>query len=102
MSDPIEVSVIVPVYNEAGSLEILDAEIHAAMAPFQSGGRGYEVIYVDDCSRDESLRIMLELRRRSPHVRIVKFRRNYGQTPALAAGFDVSRGSVVVTLDGDL
>ncbi len=99
MPDPIEVSVIVPVYNEAGSLAILDSEIEAAMVPF---GRGYEVIYVDDCSRDESLRIMLELRRRSPHVRIVKFRRNYGQTPALAAGFDVSRGSVVVTLDGDL
>jgi glycosyltransferase involved in cell wall biosynthesis len=65
-------------------------------------GATWEVIYVDDCSTDRSLRVMLDLRKTCEQVRIVKFRRNYGQTAAMAAGFDVSRGEVVVTLDGDL
>ncbi len=99
MPDPVDISVIVPVYNEEESLPQLQREIRAAV---ESLGVGWEVIYVDDCSSDASLGVLLELRERCRNVRIVKFRRNYGQTAAMAAGFDVSRGGAVVTLDGDL
>lgn len=99
MSEPIAISVIVPVHNEEESLPILHREIVAAM---QELGLGWEAIYVDDCSTDRSLGVLLDIRRGCPNARVVKFRRNYGQTAAMAAGFDVSRGGVVVTLDGDL
>ena len=99
MSEPIDISVIVPVYNEVESLEILQREIEEAMDPTDVE---WEVIYVDDCSTDGSLALLREMRGRNRRIRIVKFRRNYGQTAAMAAGFDVSRGSVVVTMDGDL
>ncbi|MEO0649919.1 MAG: glycosyltransferase family 2 protein [Planctomycetota bacterium] len=93
------VSVVVPVFNEEESLPVLHSEIRASLEPT---GWSWEVIYVDDCSTDGSLGVMLGLRRDDPHVRIVKFRRNYGQTAALGAGFDNARGRVVATLDGDL
>ena len=96
---PIAVSVVVPIFNERESLPVLHGEIAAAMTAL---GQPWEVLYVDDGSTDGSLRIMLDLRDQDPHVRIVKFRRNYGQTAGLGAGFDHARGAVVVTLDGDL
>jgi glycosyltransferase involved in cell wall biosynthesis len=99
MAAPTDISVIVPIYNEEESLPILHAEIAAAL---EAMGVPWEVIYVDDCSRDRSLAVMLDLRAGDSHVRIVKFRRNFGQTAAMAAGFDASRGEVVITLDGDL
>lgn len=99
MSQEIELSVIVPVFNEVESLAILHGEIERAVSRL---GVPWEVIYVDDCSQDGSLGVLLELRRGCPNVRVVKFRRNFGQTSALAAGFDEARGRVVVTLDGDL
>ncbi|QDU67435.1 glycosyltransferase family 2 protein [Engelhardtia mirabilis] len=96
---PIAVSVVVPIYNERESLPVLHGEIAAAMTAL---GQPWEVLYVDDGSTDGSLGIMLGLREVDPHIRIVKFRRNYGQTAGLGAGFDHARGAVVVTLDGDL
>jgi glycosyltransferase involved in cell wall biosynthesis len=99
MNEGVSISVVVPVHNEEENLNSLHGEICAALA---SMGAGYEVIYVDDRSTDRSLDVMLALRRADPRVRIVRFRRNYGQTAALSAGFDVSRGEIVVTLDGDL
>ena len=99
MSAPVDISVVVPIFNEEGSLILLHREIARALDEL---GLEWEVIYVDDCSRDASLAVLLSLRRQDPHVRIVKFRRNFGQTAALSAGFEVSRGAVVVTMDGDL
>lgn len=99
MQPQVDVSIIVPVYNEEESLPVMDREVHEAMEPT---GLTWEVIYVDDCSTDGSLRGMLAARSASKHVRIVKFRRNYGQTAAMAAGFDVAQGDIVITLDGDL
>lgn len=93
------VSVVVPIYNEQENLPLLHAEISAALARLCEPA---EVVYVDDRSTDGSLRVMQELRRGDPRVRIVRFRRNYGQTAALAAGFDAARGAIVVTMDGDL
>ena len=99
MAAPIDISIIVPVFNEEESLPILHEEIEQSMAVL---GLPWEVVYVDDCSTDRSLRVLLELRKECAEARIVKFRRNYGQTAAMAAGFDVSRGRWVITLDGDL
>ncbi|MEX1023547.1 MAG: glycosyltransferase family 2 protein [Planctomycetota bacterium] len=102
MRPSIEVSVVVPVFNEEESLPILHAEIRKALDGMGLGPDRSEVLYVDDRSEDKSLAVMLELRRRDARVRVVRFRRNFGQTAGLAAGFDEARGRVVVTLDGDL
>jgi len=101
MPPPVALSVVVPVFNEEESLPVLFAEIVAALEHLPEG-RNSEIIFVDDRSTDRSLEVLLELHARDPRVCIVRFRRNYGQTAGLAAGFDVARGRVVVTLDGDL
>ncbi len=99
MSETIELSVVVPVYDEEESLPTLYEEIVRALEPCS---RSWELVFVNDHSRDHSLKVMLELRARDRRVRIVHFRRNFGQTAAMAAGFDQARGRIVVTLDGDL
>lgn len=93
-----DVSVVLPVYNEVENLEPLHVELTAALAAF---GRSYEIVYVDDGSRDGSFDVLRRLHAADPHVRIVRFRRNFGQTAALAAGLERTRGDVVVTLDSD-
>lgn len=93
------ISVVVPVFNEEESL----AELHGQIVQHVGGiGRDWEVVYVDDRSTDRSYEVLLGLMELDSHVRIVRFRRNFGQTPAMAAGFEQSTGSVVVTMDADL
>lgn len=99
MPSSIDLSIVVPVYNEAESLKILHGEIVQAISAMDVS---WELILVDDCSTDATREVALELRKTDPHLRIVRFSRNYGQTAALAAGFDQCRGEIVVTLDGDL
>lgn len=99
MPVPLKYSVVVPVFNEQESLPVLHAEIASVL---DSLAQSWELILVDDRSTDGSLRVMLELRRSDPHLRIICLRRNSGQTPALSAGFDHARGEIVITLDGDL
>jgi glycosyltransferase involved in cell wall biosynthesis len=94
-----EISLVIPVYNEEENLPVLAAEIKTAMEPL---GRPYEVLYVDDGSTDGSLQVMLRLAREDPRTRIVRQRRNSGQSAAFDAGFRHARGDVVVTLDADL
>jgi glycosyltransferase involved in cell wall biosynthesis len=96
---PVDISVVVPIFNEAQNLRLLHEELVAALARV---GKPCEILYVDDRSTDGSLEVLLELRAQDPRVRVVHFRRNFGQTAALAAGFEQARGKVVVTLDGDL
>ena len=90
---------VVPLYNEEESLPVLDGEIHAALGPT---GLDYEVIYVDDGSRDGTLEIARDLAQNNARVTVVALRRNYGQTPALQAGIDHTRGQIVISMDGDL
>src|SRR5262245_51202620 len=99
MSRSIDISVVVPVYDEEPSLRTLHAEIARTL---NGTGRHWEVLYVDDRSNDGSLRTMLELWKEDPHVRVIRFRARSGQTAGLAAGFDHAGGAVVVTIDGDL
>ncbi len=97
--NPPEVSVVVPVFNEEENLPILAAEIHGTLRPL---GRRYEVLFIDDGSTDHSPAILAGLQREDPAVRVVRLRRNAGQSAALEAGFRFARGAVVVTLDADL
>jgi glycosyltransferase involved in cell wall biosynthesis len=94
-----DVSVVIPLYNEAENLEQLHSELGASL---ESMGRSYEVILVDDGSQDGTLERLLEIEARDPRVRVLRLRRNFGQTAAFSAGFDHARGEIVVTSDGDL
>jgi len=93
-----EISVIIPALNEEGSLAELHREIDAVL---QSYGRPYEILFVDDGSTDGGFGILRSLHETDHRVRVIRFRRNFGQTAALAAGIDHATGSIVVTLDGD-
>lgn len=95
-----ELSLIVPVYNEEQNLPLLFDAIRAALEPL---GRAWEVVFVDDGSRDGSAGALKSLFARDPlHVRVIEFRRNFGQTAAIAAGIDHARGGVIILLDADL
>jgi glycosyltransferase involved in cell wall biosynthesis len=94
-----EVSIVIPIYNEADNLANLVQRVHDAMAP---SGRSFELICVDDGSRDGSARILQALAAERSWLRPVYLIRNYGQSTALQAGFDIVRGEFVATLDGDL
>src|SRR5215218_591691 len=97
-----EISIVIPVFNEEENLPVLAEEIRAAMAPVEAAGRPYEVILVDDGSTDTSPAVMAGLAREDPRVRILRQRRNSGQSAALDAGVRHARGGIVVTLDADL
>jgi glycosyltransferase involved in cell wall biosynthesis len=94
------ISFVIPLLNEEGSLETLHSEVTQSL---QSLSVGYEIIFVDDGSTDGSLSVLLELHQQDPeHVRVIQFRRNFGKTAALSAGFAQARGGIIVTLDADL
>ena len=94
----LDISVVLPVYNEAGNLETFIPELSAALRTLN---RSYEIIAVDDGSTDASLATLRRLKQDEPRLRIVRFRRNFGQTAAFAAGFDLARGVNVITMDAD-
>lgn len=92
-------SVVVPVMNEEENVPLLHQAISEAM---QTWGRSYEIVIVDDGSTDRTFPLLQEMARRDPNLRVVKFRRNFGQSAAMGAGFELARGEVIVTMDGDL
>ena len=94
-----DISVVIPLYNEAESLPELYGWIERVM---QEHGFSYEVIFVNDGSTDESWKVISDLAGKSDHVKGIKFRRNYGKSPALYCGFDMAKGDVVITMDADL
>lgn len=99
MTEPIDLSVVIPVYNEEQSVGLVHSELTAALEPF---GASYELIFVDDGSTDSTLDELLSICRQDPRATVIRFRRNYGQSAAIQAGFDHATGGVLVTLDGDL
>jgi len=92
-------SVLIPVYNEEGNLSLLYDKLDVALKKTK---RAYEIIFVDDGSSDGTLEILLDLRERNPNIKIISFSRNFGQTAALSAGIDLSKGDIIVPMDGDL
>ena len=94
-----DISVIIPLYNEDESLPELYAWIERVM---QANKFSFEVIFVNDGSTDHSWDVIKELAARSEHVKGIKFRRNYGKSPALYCGFKEAQGDVVITMDADL
>lgn len=94
-----ELSIVIPVFNEEGNLPRLWARLHEALSRL---GVRYEVLFVDDGSKDGSLAILAGLKRAHPEIVVVRLRKNYGQTPATIAGFEHSRGRWIITLDADL
>jgi glycosyltransferase involved in cell wall biosynthesis len=98
MSD-VEQSVVIPIRNEAASIDDLHLELTQTLSAW---GRSYEIIIVDDGSTDESFAMLARLQAVDSHLRVIRFRRNFGQTAAFTAGFDHARGAFIVTSDGDL
>ena len=95
----VEISVVVPIYNEEDSVPLLYKAIVDAVEPT---GRPFEIIFVDDGSRDQSIPRARELASNDARLVILRFRRNYGQTAAMQAGIEHARGRYIVTMDGDL
>lgn len=92
-------SIIVPMYNEQESVGPMYRAIVRAVMPL---GREFEMVFVDDGSKDKTVAVATELAQTDSRLRIVKFRRNYGQTAAMAAGIEYARGDILITMDGDL
>jgi glycosyltransferase involved in cell wall biosynthesis len=92
-------SVVIPVYNEEENVQLLHERLRNALDPLN---QEYELLFVDDGSTDRTLPILEEIQAQDNKVVVLSLRRNFGQTAAFAAGFDFSRGDVVVTMDGDL
>jgi glycosyltransferase involved in cell wall biosynthesis len=99
MNAPIELSIVIPAYNEEDSLPVLWPEIREVLAP---SGLSYEVVFVDDGSTDRSAEIVRAFRDEDPRVRLVRLKANAGETAATDAGLKVTRGRYVVVMDADL
>jgi len=99
LNPELELSIVVPIYNEEGNIDKLHSELTEALV---ASGRDYEVIAINDGSQDGSYDLLNAVQARDPRWHIIHFRRNFGQTAAMAAGFDAARGAIVVTIDADL
>ena len=95
----VELSVIVPIRNEAPGLVELHRELSETLGRW---GRSYEIVAIDDGSTDDSFAVLARLQAMDPRLRVIRFRRNFGQTAAFSAGFEHARGRLIVTTDGDL
>ncbi len=94
-----ELSIVIPVRNESPNIKPLYDELTRTLVQY---GRPYEVLVIDDGSSDDTFQQLAGLQSRDPHLRVIRFRRNFGQTAAFAAGFAYARGQFIVTTDGDL
>ena len=93
------ISIVIAVYNEEESLPVLYKNVKAVMERLS---RPYEIIFVDDGSRDKSMKLLEDMHSKDERVIVVSFRKNFGQTAAIAAGFEYAKGDIVVTMDADL
>jgi glycosyltransferase involved in cell wall biosynthesis len=92
-------SIVVPVYNEEENISLLNQRIHDACEPLS---QPYEIVFVDDGSRDGTFNALTAIHEQDSRVKVVRFRKNYGQTAAMAAGFEYARGETIISMDGDL
>jgi glycosyltransferase involved in cell wall biosynthesis len=94
-----DLSIVIPVLNEEANLKPLYSELRESL---EALGRSYEIVFVDDGSTDGSAQVLAELHETGERVKVVEFRRNFGKTAALTAGFRLSQGQIVITMDADL
>ncbi len=94
-----DISVVVPLFNEEESLPELEAWIRKVM---NTNGYSYEILFIDDGSKDASWKVIEKLAAENPNVKGIKFRRNYGKSAGLHTGFEAAKGNVVITMDADL
>jgi glycosyltransferase involved in cell wall biosynthesis len=95
----ISYSVVIPVYNEEPNI----IPLYQGIKPVMDGlGKSYEILFIDDGSRDRTYYAIKRLREKDHNVRVIRFRKNFGQTAAISAGFDFAKGEVIITMDGDL
>lgn len=99
LSEEIDLSLIIPVFNEEDNLPLLYQEIDSVLATLKKSA---EIIFVDDGSQDNSFSVLKKIRQQDKRVKLIRLRRNFGQTAALSAGFDYARGKIIITLDADL
>lgn len=97
--EQIDISIVVPVYNEGQNIRELFSEIEAVL---NLVNKTYEVIFIDDGSTDETFNILRELNQRNKNLKAIQFRKNFGKSAALTAGFEHARGDFIITMDGDL
>ncbi len=95
----IDISIVVPLYNEEECAKLLYDSITNVMIGLN---RRYEIIFVDDGSSDETFERAKAIHQKDPRLKVIKFRKNYGQTPAMQAGFDHAKGKIIISMDGDL
>lgn len=93
-----KISIVIPVFNEEGNIQPLYKKIKSVLGR----SNNYEIIFIDDGSTDKSFRILKTIRNKDKKVKIIKFRTNFGQTAAIVAGIDHSKGEVIITMDADL
>ncbi|MCL4460052.1 MAG: glycosyltransferase family 2 protein [Chloroflexi bacterium] len=96
---PLDISIVMPVFNEAKTVVPLYHQLREVM---EGIGKTYELIAIDDGSTDESFKVLQELHDEDNRVKVIRFRRNFGQTAAFSAGFDYANGEIIITMDADL
>jgi glycosyltransferase involved in cell wall biosynthesis len=92
-------SILIPVFNEEGNVSLLHDRLTSTL---KKTGRPYEIIFIDDGSTDGTLEVLLDISRMNPNLKVISFTRNFGQTAALSAGIDFSKGDIIIPMDGDL
>jgi len=93
------ISIVIPVFNEEKNIKLLHTELKQVLDDL---GKDYEIVFVDDGSTDKTYHLLRQICERDKKVKVVVFRRNFGQTAAISAGFDYAKGEIIVTLDADL
>ena len=96
---PVQYSIVVPFFNEQENIPPLYMKLTEVMAGI---GEPYELIFVDDGSKDSTFKVLSDIYEHDHRVNVVRLRRNFGQAPALKAGFDFARGEIIISMDGDL
>lgn len=99
MERTVDISIVVPVYNEQDNVEAVYSAISSSL---QAMGCSYEIVMVDDGSSDGSYKLLASLAAKDPALKVIRFRRNFGQTAAMSAGFDCAKGDIIIPMDGDL
>ncbi len=93
----VEISVVIPVKDEEKTIETLSEDIKSILS-----NRCYEVIFIDDGSRDRTFEVLKNVQRKNKYIKIIRFKKNFGKSDALSAGFGMARGEIIITMDGDL